>query len=187
MDIKLIPGSWETKRLIVKDSNLEEVEELQAIDDIVPQTRGWSRKEGEELAENPILATLKEGALPPNGRGERFRMQSIRTRDTHRLIGFLTVYHGFPSEEVLWITTLTLHPDDQGKGYGGELINELVEVVGDLGSYSKIQTFVPLLNWPSLRLCMKVGFNKMVRIEGDKVYSKDGEAHVLLEKNIFEV
>lgn len=111
-------------------------------------------------------------------------MQSIRTRDTNHLIGFLAVYHGFPGEDVFWITTLTFQPDAQGKGYGEEVINELAEVVGKLGSYSKMQTFVPLLNWPSLRLCTKVGLNAIVRIEGDKVYSKDAEAHVLLEKNL---
>ena len=187
MTLKLIPKKWETHRLIIRDSTLDEVEDLQAIDDIVPQTRGWTHNPGRELPKEPILSALMDGVLPPGGKKEQFRLQSIRTGESERLVGFLGVYHGFPDADVFWINTLTLHPDEQGKGFGVALINGLVDVVRNLGTYTKLQTYVPLLNWPSLRLCTKVGFNTMVRIEGDKVFTEGGEAHVLVEKELKEL
>ena len=66
-------------------------------------------------------------------------------------------------------------------------MKRLCEIVQQLGSYSCIRTYVSLDNWPSLRLCVKVGLNKIVEIAGDKVYSDEAVAHVLLEKEFIGV
>ncbi len=179
----LLPGKWETERFTIEDSTLDEVQALQQINDDVPQTRGWTCVRGEDEPEYPMLSALKEGVLPPGGSKELFRLQSVRMRDKNQLIGFLGVYHGFPQEDIFWINTLTIHPSFQGKGYGPELMIGLSDVVKRLGSYSRMRTFVPLKNWPSLRLCVKVGLDKMVMIVGDKVHSNEAEAHVMLEKS----
>ena len=113
-------------------------------------------------------------------------MQSIRISSSDELIGFLGVYHGFPKDDIFWINTLTLLPKFQGKGYGTELMMGLSKIVKQLESYTRMRTYVPLTNWPSLRLCVKAGLNKMVEIAGDKVHSDKAEAHVLLERSFIE-
>ena len=101
MSRNLLPSKWETERLKVEDSNLDEVRELQQINDAVPQTQGWTRVEGEDDPEYPMLSALKEGVLPPtpNKSKEFFRLQSIRMSSSDELIGFLGVYHGFPKDD----------------------------------------------------------------------------------------
>ena len=184
MSKNLLPNKWTTERVRVEDSTLDEVEELQRIYDAVPQTQGWTRVKAEGEPEYPMLSALKEGVLPPNGSKECFRLQSIRMMDTEELIGFLGVYHGFPREGIFWINTLTLHPRFQGKGFGQELTIGLSNTVRQLESYTQIRTFVNLKNWPSLRLCVKVGLDRMVVITGDKRHSDKAEGHVMLEKII---
>jgi len=184
MPKNLLPGKWETDHLKVEDSALNEVEELQQIHNSVPQTRGWTDEEGKEQTKYPIRSALEKGVLPPNGSKEFFRLQSIRKKDTGQLVGFLGVYHGFPRDEVFWINTITLGPEFQAKGYGPELITELSNIVGKLQSYRQIRTFVNLKNWPSLRLCTKIGLNRMVEIVGDKTYSENSDAHVMLAKDL---
>jgi ribosomal protein S18 acetylase RimI-like enzyme len=180
----LLPSKWQTEQLRVADSTLDEVPELQRINDAVPQTRYWMRVEGQ--AKFSMRLALQEGVLPPtpNRSKEYFRLQSIRTADSGKLIGFLGVYHGFPEDDIFWINTLTLHPKFQGRGYGPELLKGLIEIVEQLGSYTRMRSYVPLNNWRSLRLCVKVGLDRMVEIVGDKTLSDKAEAHVLLEKSL---
>ena len=186
MSRNLLPSKWQTERLRVEDSTLDEVRELQRINDAVPQTRYWMRVEGQ--AKFSMLLALKEGVLPPtpNRSKEYFRLQSIRTAGSGNLIGFLGVYHGFPEDDIFWINTLTLHPKFQGQGYGPELMEGLIEIVKQLGSYTRMRSYVSLTNWRSLRLCVKVGLDKMVEIVGDKNLTDKAEAHVLVEKSLSE-
>jgi len=188
MPRNLLPGKWKTERLKVEDSTLDEVPELQQINDAVPQTRSWMHVEGQADAEYPMRSALTEGVLPPtpDRSKEFFRLQSIRICNTDELIGFLGVYHGFPSEDVFWINAVTFHPKFQGRGYGPELMLGLCEIVKQLGGYTRMRSYVSLTNWPSLRLCVKVGLNKMVEIVGDKVHSEGAEAHLLVEKSLDE-
>ncbi len=182
----LLPPKWQTERFQIEDGTWDDVEALQKIYDVVPQTGGWSEVEGGDELQNPILFALKNGLLPPNGSKEFFRLQSIRMVDSAELIGFLSVYHGFPEMDIFWIHALTLHPNCQGMGYGPELIVGLFNIVGQLASYHQIQTFVSLKNWPSLRLCGKVGFSKIIKVVGDKVFAENADAHILLAKIVGE-
>jgi diamine N-acetyltransferase len=182
----LIPGRWQTARLILADSTPAEAPELQAINDIVPQTRSWMQVEGQDNPDCSMLLALTEGVLPPiPGRAkDHFRLQSIRLVGTGELIGFLGVYHGFPDEHTFWLNVITFHPNFQGKGYGPELLLRLGEIVRQLGGYSRMRTYVELTNWPSLRMCIKGGLDRMVEIVGDRIHAQDAEAHVLLEKTL---
>jgi ribosomal protein S18 acetylase RimI-like enzyme len=184
MSRNLLPSKWKTERLNMADSTLDELPELQKLNAAVPQTQSWMRVEGQDTTECSMLSALEEGVLPPtpNRSKEFFRLQSIRLENSNGLIGFLGVYHGFPQTDIFWINTLTFHPKYQGMGYGPELMVGLSEIVKQLGDYSRMRTYVELTNWPSLRLCVKVGMNKMVEIVGDKDHSDKAEAHVLLEK-----
>jgi ribosomal protein S18 acetylase RimI-like enzyme len=185
MSRNLLPVKWKTQRLRVENSTLAEAPDLQHINDLVPQTHGWTHVEYPDDSPDSILTALQEGVLPPtpDRSAEFFRLQSIRLDSTGDLIGFLGVYHGFPEEDIFWINTITFHPNFQSRGYGPELLKGLCEVVHQSGSYTRMRTYVSLDNWPSLRMCIKAGLNKMIEIAGDKVHSDQADAHVLVEKS----
>lgn len=184
---KLIPDKWQTERLFVRDSLLDDIQQLQRIYDAVPQIHGWTQEPGEEEPEQPMLSALYDGVLPPQGGvKELFRLQSIYLKNTDDIVGFIAMYHGFPQPDTFWINCLVFHPDYQGKGYGSELITRWSKLVKESGGYTRMESFVNLKNWPSLRLCTKAGFNKIVKIVGDKVHTDKAEAYLLLEKSWME-
>jgi ribosomal protein S18 acetylase RimI-like enzyme len=174
-----LPAHWETKQLIVEDSKLEENLELQRACDACAYINEWTG-----LSEQPILSTLKNGDLPPNGTLEFFRLQSIRLAETHQMIGYLELYHGYPSIEVFWIGMFGIDPQFQGNGYGQELVNKLCELVHDTQGYSKIRLGVALNNWPAIRFWVKAGFDRIVKLNGDKNYSSVTFAFLVLEKTV---
>ena len=49
-------------------------------------------------------------------------------------------------------------------------------------NYKKIRLGVHLKNWPALRFWTKIGFDKIIDIVGDELYSADTFASVILEK-----
>jgi ribosomal protein S18 acetylase RimI-like enzyme len=186
MSTNLIPHEWVTARLTVRDSTLDDVPALERIYDAVPQVRGWMGEAEEGAPERTMQSALSDGALPPNGSRERFRLQSVRLADTGQMIGFLGVYHGFPEEDVLWVTVLAFHPAFQHMGYGQELMRGLDAEVNQLGPYTRMRLFASLKNWPGLRFWTQAGFDRVVVIAGDKVYSDEADAHVMLERSLME-
>jgi ribosomal protein S18 acetylase RimI-like enzyme len=182
MSAKQLPHKWETRQLTAEDSTLHEVQELQEINDAIPSIRGWMGVTVEGESEDPMRFALTEGILPPTGSKGLFRLQSIRLRRTGQLIGFLGVYQGFPSDDTFWVTAVAFHPDFQAQGYGKELMRGLSDTVRQLGTFSCMQACVSLKNWPSLRFCVQTGFDRVVKIVGDKVLSDEAHAHITLEK-----
>jgi ribosomal protein S18 acetylase RimI-like enzyme len=177
-----LPERWETERLMVQDTTLGETPELQQVMDTIQEIRGWT---GDGMTDEPdrrVSSVLTEPPLPPNGSEERFRMQSIRVKGTGELIGLLTMYHGFPADDVFWVHTLALALRFQGQGYGPELIRGLCGTVTQLGTYTRMQLFAHLKNWRALRFWTSAGFDRVVEIRGDKVYSADANAYVRLER-----
>jgi len=184
MTSTFLPHKWDTRQLTVEDSTLDEVQELQQINDVIPSIRGWTGVEAEDEPEDPMLFALTEGALPPNGSKELFRLQSIRLNQTNQLIGFLGTYQGFPSADTFWVTVIAIHPSFQGQGYGRELMRELSDIVKQLETLTRMRTFVSLKNWPSLRFFSQGGFDKIVIIAGDKVHSDEADSFIMPEKSL---
>ncbi len=97
------------------------------------------------------------------------------------MIGFLGVYHGFPEQDIFWVTVLAVDPAFQHMGYGQELVRGLDTTVKQLGTYTRMRLFASLRNWTALRFWTQAGFDRVVVIAGDKVYSDEADAHVMLE------
>jgi diamine N-acetyltransferase len=184
MPVSLLSNHWETEGLVVQDSTWDEAPELQQVVDAIPQIRGWTGDGMADEPDRPVSSVLAEPPLPPNGAKELFRMQSIRLRDTGELIGLLTVYHGFPADDVFWVNTLALAPRFRGQGHGSEVIRGLSDKVERMGTYTRMQLYAFLKNWPALRFWTRVGFDRVVEIRGDKAYSDQAQAYVLLEKSL---
>jgi len=181
MKSMLLPNKWETERLRVNDSTLDEVPELQQINDAIPQIRRWMGLETQDGPADPILeALVGDVLLPPNGCKELARLQSIRLRPTDQLIGFQGTYHGFPDAETFWLVILAIHPSFQRQGYGSELMAELSHLVAQLGPFTRMRGYICHENLPSLRFHVKAGFDRIVRIAENP--NQAGEFHFLLEK-----
>jgi nucleoside triphosphatase len=180
----LLPARWATPRLSVEDSTLAEAAELQQVYDACVYIEAWTGPLSESQHAQPMLWALQEGDLPPSGSKEFFRLQSIRLKATHQLIGFTEVYHGYPTADIFWVGFLGILPDFQNQGYGREAIQGLIETVAGLNIYSAIRLGVALKNWPALRFWTGAGFNRIVEMRGDKVYSDQSFAFVFLERRL---
>ena len=178
----LLPNKWQTERLTVQDSTLDQVQELQAINDLLPTIRGWTDVEVDGASVDRMQSALVEGVLPPNGSKELFRLQSIHLRFTGQLIGFWGMYLGFPDAETLWENVIAIHPSHQRQGYGSELMGELSNLVRQRGKFTRMRVYICLKNLPSLRFHVGAGFDKIVTIAEDKTSSP--ETHILLEKSV---
>jgi ribosomal protein S18 acetylase RimI-like enzyme len=183
MTINMIPNRWHTQLLTVKDSTVDDLPELDQILTACAYIEEWSGWKSENHSEKSMLSNLTEGDLPPNGSKEFFRLQSIRLHDTGRMIGFLEMYHGFPTTEIVWIVFLAIIPDCQGKGYAQELVCGLSDKVKRLG-FTGMRLLVDVKNWPALRFWVQAGFDKIIQIQGDKIISENTFAHLILEKTL---
>ena len=181
MTINLIPNQWETQHLKIEDSLLADIPDLDKIFAACAYMEEWSGWKSEPGSAKSMLPMLTEGELPPNGSKEFFRLQSLRLSGTGQMIGFLALYHGFPTANFVWIGYLFIHPDFQGKGYGQELVCGLSDKVKSLG-YSGMRTLVDVKNWPALRFWVQGGFDKIIQYHGDKILSENTFAHLTLEK-----
>ena len=187
MPVRLLPNHWETERLVVQDSILDEAPDLQQVVDKTPEIRGGlseSDLSNRDRPDRPVVSWLMEPSLPPNGSKEFARTQSVRVKDTSALIGLLIIYHGFPAADVFYVHTLALAPEFQGQGYGPELAQGLSDKVERMGTYARMQLFANVKNWRALRFWTRAGFDRVVEIRGDKVHSADADAYVLLEKSL---
>ncbi len=179
---KTISEMGETKNLIIRNSIIEECDELQKI------SESWGDKkvvEGEEFATDYFYKCLTEGDLPPlpNANRDYYRLKSIYLKNSGTLIGFVDLYHGYPTEETVWISIFVLDNEYRKNGFGQEII-DFISSEARKAEYIKIGIGVYLKNWAALRFWTKSGFDKILGIYGDEVYSDTTFALIGLEKSL---
>jgi ribosomal protein S18 acetylase RimI-like enzyme len=178
----MLPAEWQTERLIVRDSVLDELPGLEAVVEACSYIHEWTGYRPEDHPGDSLRSALTVGDLPPNGSKEFYRMQSIRLRDTGHLIGWLAGYHGWPAADTFFVTYLMIDPQFQSQGYGRELAREWSDLVVRLGAYARMRLLAALKNWPALRFWMRAGFDRIVDYKGDKRHSAETYAYLMLEK-----
>ncbi|MEK3704123.1 GNAT family N-acetyltransferase [Paenibacillus sp. FSL R7-0198] len=178
--MKQLPEEWKSDRLIVSNVKESDIPELESIYETSRYLHQW---DGQEHDRNYVKECFEEGHLPPGGRLENYRIQSIRTNEDDRYIGLLSVYHGYPSEDSIYLEFLYIQSEIQKQGYGKELIQALTLHCSELG-YKEIRINVALKNWPALRFWIKSGFNQINGIYGDLEYSEDTFANTELIKSL---
>jgi len=170
----------ETNNLIIKEATMDECEGLQNICDT------WEEKElveGDSFEENYILKHLTEGDLPPieDAKRESYCLKSIYSKEHCRIIGFIEIYHGYPKPDIFWISMFVLDKQFNSRGFGQEIIEalsmDLTETI-----YCRMGLAVYLKNWKGLRFWTKAGFDKVIGIYGDKIYTQNAFALIGLEK-----
>ncbi|MTI66820.1 MAG: GNAT family N-acetyltransferase [Firmicutes bacterium] len=184
VDLRLLSEYGETKNLFIKDSEIEECRDLQDICNL------WNKDdkeyvEGEKFKDKYIEKCIKEGDLPPikGAKVEFYKIKSIYLKDNEKLIGFLEVYHGYPSLNSFFLSTFVINPKYQKNGYAQEVIEYISKEVKNL-DYERICIGVYLKNWKALRFWTKAGFDKILGIYGDKNYSENTYAFIGLEKRL---
>ena len=177
----LIDSHWETTRLSIGDSLLDELPSLETIDDSVAYINEWTGWNSNDHPDNSLLSALVDGELPPGGSKDFFRMQTITRKDDSAVAGYLEIYHGDPTQDTLYLVGLYLSVQHQGQGLGQEVVNGLSAWAGRSG-YRRMRLHVALKNWPALRFWTQAGFNQVIEIRGDPCYSLDTFAEIFLEK-----
>lgn len=181
---KLLPDSWETERLRISSSRLEETSRLNALYNACCETVGaWDDSFTMETEEGTreLIGKSIAGFVD---RDATFAMRTIRLRESDAIVGYFHVYHGLPKPEVIFLSMCAIDPAYQKQGIGSELTDSLTEQARLLGSYEAIWARVALKNWPALRHWMAMGFRTMLEWRGDTVHSPTTWASLIVEKRI---
>jgi ribosomal protein S18 acetylase RimI-like enzyme len=93
----------------------------------------------------------------------------------------LSIYYGYPMNDVVYISFMCIGNEYQSQGYGRAVINQfIIELLGQ--NYNEIRVNVSLKNWPCLLFWSKLGFDKINGIYGDKEYSESTYANMELSR-----
>ncbi|MBS4538772.1 GNAT family N-acetyltransferase [Clostridium sp. D2Q-11] len=181
---RLLKREEETKNLYIRNATRKESEDLQEICEV------WNKGdkeylEGSKFPNNYIEKCFKEGDLPPTPEAsiEQYTLKSIYLKEEGKIIGFFDTYHGYPTEDTLFIGILLIAPDYQRKGYAQEVI-DFISKEGGVLNYRRISIGVYLKNWKALRFWTNAGFDKVLGVYGDKEYNENSFAFVGLEKSL---
>lgn len=157
-----LPKRWNTERLDIQDTHLNEIPELQNIYDecaYIGKLTGY-----DDPTENPMLAEYERKRLPPGGKAEFYRLQSIFTKENHAPIGYLITYQGFPDPETFWITVLAIRPALQRQRLGMELLRGLEKEALELGTYKRIGISLGVGNEPARQFWTACGFTEVLKM-----------------------
>ncbi|MCP4439472.1 MAG: GNAT family N-acetyltransferase [Aureispira sp.] len=178
--MQLLPYIWTSTQLVIQDLSIDTITATQEVYDSCRYLLDWEGR-AKEYSPTFISQIYQTPELPPNGILSNARLQTVLFKN--KPIGFLELYHGYPSPNTLWIGTFLIHKDFQQQGFGIEVISQLCIEVQKLG-FQYIELGVALKNWPGIRFWTKLGFDRIKRHWGHKVYSSDNFAGIVLEKSL---
>ncbi len=164
-----LPSAWKSERLMVRDAIEKDLPELRKVYDecsYIGELTGYH-----DESKDPMLAEFRGEALPPNGKRELQRLQSILESRTQDIIGYLVSYHGFPDHETFWIAALAIRPEFQRQKFGNEVISSLAKHIEELGGYSKMGIAVGVGNDPAMKFWSTCGFTEVIKTEDFGAYA----------------
>ena len=165
---RLLPSSWNTERLLVRDATESDVPALQRIYDACAYIQDWIGNH--DKRENPMLSEVRGESLPPDGHKELQRVQAIIDKTSNEMLGYIIVYHGYPDPDTFWIALFGIHPSVQRKGFGKEVINGLGTQVETLGTYTRMGLGIGVGNDPAMSFWKNCGFTEVIHKEDHGTY-----------------
>jgi GNAT superfamily N-acetyltransferase len=99
------------------------------------------------------------------------------------IVGFFNVYHGYPSEDCLWIGMFLIDRKYRHNEFGSKTITSIINIAKENG-WLRFGLGVYLKNWTGLRFWINNGFKEIGGIFGDKQYSNNTFSLVSLFRNI---
>ncbi len=160
---RLLPTSWKTERLIVRDAVEKEIPELQKVYDecaYIEELTGYS-----DDRPDPMLAEFRGELLPPDGKKELHRLQPIVETASGNIAGYLISYHGYPDHETFWIAAFAIRPAFQRQKFGKEAIERLTKEVTDLGTFRRMGISVGKGNDPAMKFWSSCGFTDVIKTQ----------------------
>ncbi|WNR43666.1 GNAT family N-acetyltransferase [Paenibacillus roseipurpureus] len=178
--MKALNTFWKSERLIFEDIKLQEIEEVQDLYESSSNIRIW---DGREPDKGYLKQCFFTGDLPPGGKKENYKIQTIRTNKdaSNNLIGMLSIYHGYPLDDTTYLAFMCVGNNYKNQGNGQEIISQLIIELTRL-EYKEIRINVELKNWSALRFWSKLGFDKINGIFGDKDYSDSTYSNIELTR-----
>jgi ribosomal protein S18 acetylase RimI-like enzyme len=167
---------WKTERLLIADLESEEISDLQYLYEASSNVLHW---DGRDPDPEYILKCYYQGDLPPNGMRENYKVQTIKSAT--ELVGILSIYHGYPKDEIAYLSFMCIGNNFKKQGYGQEIIHHLSSELTNL-SFKEIRINVSLKNWSALRFWSKAGFDKINGLFGDNEYSESANGSIELSK-----
>lgn len=178
----LLPSSWQTERLVMRDASLDDVARLREIFNACSYVEPWDEtfkvypeEEFRDLVEQSMKGEERDGKI--------FRLQPIRTITEETIVGYFHLYHGDPRPHVAFISMMVIDPLHQKHRYGAEVVDGLAEQLKSSG-YNAIWLSVNLKNLPALRFWIAAGFTTIVEYRGEKVLAETGHAKMILERKL---
>jgi GNAT superfamily N-acetyltransferase len=175
-------GEWKTHRGYVRNCKALDIEPLQRVLRSLYEDYNWFEISREPYDADYFTRLLCSPPLPPRGTIDRHQCQAIFDRKRDRCLGWFEYYDGYPARDTLWIAALFLHPREQGRGLGRELVSELLRRVDEQGKYRTVGVGILLRNWPALQFWHRLGFDRITRIRADRFYGEDMQGVMTLER-----
>ena len=182
--MKSLPTLWTTERLIIRDSSSEEAERLCEIFNANAHIGKWDPTF--QVIDVTEIERLIQKSFSREEQGhEHFQMQTVFERDAGQIIGYFHCYHGVAKDgtrfdDISFISMFVLDPKWQQHGYGGEIIDNLIDQSVSLGDRACLGARVYLKNWPALRFWIKQNFRHIARMDGDREHGPETHASVVL-------
>lgn len=163
-----IPALWQSERLTVRDATEEDLPELRKAYEECSYIEDWIGNHDE--SEDPMLREFLGESLPPEGKKELQRLQTILDSSSGAIIGYFAFYHGYPDSETFWIGCLAIRPAFQRQKFGKEVIASLIENVKSLGNFSRVGIGVGVGNDPAMKFWESCGFTDLIKTEDHGAY-----------------
>ncbi|RLQ92408.1 GNAT family N-acetyltransferase [Falsibacillus albus] len=180
MSTEIIPSWWETNRLIIEDMKKNEIQTVQQLYEQGSYINKW---DGKSVDHEYAHRCFSEGDLPPDGIKEQYKIQVMCLKETDRIVGLLTSYHGYPEPDTFYINYLYIDKELHKQGIGQEVVNRLIGLLKEM-NYCEVRANVAIKNWPAIRFWSKLGLNTINGVFGDRQHGDENFADIELIRQL---
>lgn len=181
--MNVLPLTWETERLTVRDVGEADVDALTALFNANAHVGKWDR-----VFHAVERDELRDLVIKSMGRAQRpeapFQMQCAQRKGDGALVAYFHAVYGVPpAPDAVYISMFVVDPALHGQGYGAEIVRGLSEQWPRcLPGHARAWAEVSLKNWPALRFWIAAGFRTIVEWDGDREWAENAHATLILEK-----
>ncbi len=174
--MSVMNDNWKTERTEIRNMDANDIGPIQKIYDACKYIDEWSDQKN--IPNESIEDMYKQSVKTENNKNDIVKLQTILFNKI--IIGFLNLHCFYPDDKSMWIGILEIDPSYHKKGFGQEIIKTLFDRLRELRMYNRVYLAVDIKNWPALSFWIQVGFNKIFRMYGDKIYANDKFASLVL-------
>lgn len=163
--------------LCIQSASLEEIKLLNKVYEEACVYFSFDKKQ--EITKP--LDCLTKGDLPPNGKKKQFQCFSVYQE--HTLIGFVSIYEGYPNGETMYLSFIYITNANRGKGYGKKIV-EMLEQYSKQRGFTRMRVAVSLKNWNGLKFWHLCGFSHVTQVCIDGPHTEENYGCIELERAI---